>query len=157
MRNVIVLVLSLVANQAIAASSGTLIISGTVAPVNDIVITPNLANNTSLNITGGETAKNVASVSETSNDILGYKIMISSVNAGKLKHTVDPTKLTAYTISYGGAAYSAPTALPVQVKNVSSLSALTTNTSQVLITVTALPAALAGSYTDSITLAIIAN
>lgn len=157
MKTITFLLATLLSTNAIAASSGTLIVSGSVAVVNNIVITPNTTNNTSLSITGGETAKNVASVSEQSNDPLGYKIFISSVNGGELRNITDPTKKTTYTISYDGAAASAPTTVAVQVKNVTSLTALTTDISAVTINVVALPAALAGTYSDTITLAIVAN
>jgi hypothetical protein len=143
--------------SALAASSGTLTVSGTVATVNDISITPNGSNNTTLNITAGESAKNIAAVSETSNDILGYKINLSSANAGELQNASDVTKKTTYTISYNGGSYVTPSNTPAQVKNVSSLAALTTNTSQVLINVVAFPGAVAGTYSDTITLAIVAN
>jgi hypothetical protein len=139
-----------------AASSGTLLIQGTVSLVNDITITPN-ASATTLNITGGETNKLVASVSETSNNLNGYKIQMSSSNAGKLVHTTDNTKQTAYTISYGSGSAVSLTNTAQTVKTVSALSGLTTVSSNVSANVTALPTAVAGTYQDTITIAIVAN
>ena len=140
-----------------AASTGTLLLSGTVAVVNDIVITP--SNNTTLNILSGEVAKNVGSVAETSNNVLGYKIYMYSNNAGELQHTGDNSKKTTYQVSYGGGSYVTPPLVgsPVQVKNVSSLSGLTTNNSTVLVNVTAYASAISGTYTDTITFSIVAN
>ena len=151
------LVISISIQSAQAASSGTLQLSGTVAAVNDLVVTANASNNTSLNILSGETAKNVASVAETSNNGSGYTISLSSVNGGQLKHATNATKKTNYTVSYGGGSYNQPSTTPTTVKSVSSLGALTTNTSQVLVTVTALAGAPAGTYSDTLTLTIAAN
>lgn len=154
------LVTSLILSQgAWAASSGTLTLSGSVAVVNSIVITANGSNNTTLNITSGESGKNVAAVDETSNNAAGYTIQMYSANAGELRHTVDSSKKTTYTISYGGGSYTAPpsSSSPVTVKSVSSLSGLTTSTSQVLINVAAYSTAIAGTYSDTLTLSIVAN
>lgn len=144
------------ASLAQAASSGTLLIQGVVNVVNDIVITPT-ASATTLSITGGETNKLVASVAETSNNLAGYKIQMSSANASKLVHTVDNTKQTGYTVSYNGAAAVTLTTTPQTVKNVASLAGLTTASSNVNVNVTALSTAVAGTYQDTITIAIVAN
>lgn len=146
-----------VSGSALAASSGTLDVRGVVAVVNSIVVTPNGTNNTSLNITGGESNKNIASVAETSNDNDGYIIQMSSANAGKLVHSTDSSKKTNYTVSYGGGSFGAPANTPSTVKTVSNLSGLTTNTSAVLVNVTAYPSAIAGTYSDTITFSIVAN
>ena len=153
----ILMVSVLMSASAFAASTGTLKVSGTVAVVNDLVVTPNGTNNTTLNITAGESAKNIASVAETSNNGAGYIIQVSSANAGKLVHSTDNTKFTNYTISYGGSSYAAPNANPTTVKTVSSLNGLTTQSSAVSTNVTAYPSAIAGTYSDTITLSIVAN
>lgn len=142
-----------------AASSGTLTLSGVVAAVNDITVTPNGSNNTSLNILAGESAKNVASVLESSNDINGYKIQMYSANGGQLQLAGQPSKFTAYQVSYNGGSYTTPpvAASPATVKNVSSLSALSNATSAVAVNVTALPTALAGTYSDTVTFSIVGN
>ena len=153
----IILMTGLIGAQAFAASTGTLRVSGTVSVVNDLVVTPNGTNNTSLNIIAGESAKNIASVAETSNNGMGYIMQMSSVNAGKLVNATDATKFTNYTISYNGASYAAPNANPTTIKTVSSLNGLTTQSSPVLTNVTAYPAAIAGSYSDTVTFSIVAN
>lgn len=144
-------------NTAQAASTGTLVISGTVALVNELVITANGSNNTNLNITGGESAKLVANVAETSNNGLGYTVTLSSANGGQLRLASDATKKTNYQLSYNGGSYSQPSASAATVKTVSSLGALTTNTSPVRVNVTAFANAPAGTYSDTITLTIAAN
>jgi hypothetical protein len=159
-KNLTLLALSaLTVASAHAASTGTLTLSGNVAAVNDITVTPNGTNNTSLNITSGESGKSVASVTEASNDKDGYKIQMYSANGGQLQLAGQASKYTTYQISYAGGSYSTPplAASPATIKNVSSLSALTTATSAVAVNVTAYPTALAGTYSDTVTFAIIGN
>jgi hypothetical protein len=147
---------TLTVSAAQAASSDSLALSGSVSTVNTIAVTPS-GSYGSLNITGGETNATVASVDETSNNLLGYHITMSSSNGGELRNAGDSSKKTTYTISYNSASAVAPTASAQTVKNVSSLSGLTTNTSPVKINVAPYSAAPAGTYSDTVTLAIVAN
>jgi hypothetical protein len=158
-RSILATLVMAAATSTYAASTGTLTLSGNVAAVNDITVTPNGTNNTSLNIMGGESGKNVASVTEVSNDINGYKIQIHSANGGQLQLAGQPSKYTTYQISYAGGSYTTPplSASPVTIKNVSSLSALTSSTSAVAVNVAAYPTALAGTYSDTVTFTIIGN
>lgn len=144
-------------STAMAATSGTLLLQGTVLEVLEVVVTPDGTNNTTLNIVGGETGKSVASVVETSNKLNGYKIVLSSPTGGELRHTADATKKTNYKISYDGATSVTPTVAGVTVKNVASLSGLTTDTSAVAADVTAFATAPAGTYQDTLTISIQAN
>ncbi|MGZ3694946.1 MAG: fimbrial protein [Bdellovibrionota bacterium] len=157
MKKLAVCLLLLQSVPVFAASSGTLLLQGTVAPVNDIVVTAVAGVNNALNIVGGQTNLTVANVSETSNDLLGYKIMMSSANAGELRNASDATKKTTYTLAYDTGSATAPTTTPTQVKNVSTLAGLTTNASAVKVNVTAYPTAPAGTYSDTVTLAIVGN
>lgn len=143
--------------QSFAASTGTLLLQGTVAAVNDIVVTPNTPNNTTLDIVAGESGKNVASVAETSNNLNGYKIFISSPTGGFLVNTSDAAAKTSYKISYDGATAVTPTVAPLEVKNVTSLTGLTTDNSAVAADVTAFTTAPAGLYEDTLTVSIVAN
>lgn len=152
----IVSALLLTTGAAQAANEGTLLLQGTVAVVNDIVVTPNGANNTSLDITGGGTVL-VASVAETSNNLTGYKINAKSANGSELRNTSDATKKTTYQISYDGGGLVTLTTSFQQVKNVSSLSGLETANSAVSATVAAYAAAPAGTYSDTVTFQIVAN
>lgn len=143
-----------------AASSGTLNLSGTVAAVNSVAITPNGSNNTTLDILNGVSGLglNVATVAESSNDILGYIIQLSSINAGKLERNgTDTVNMTPYQISYDGGAFAQPSSSPTTVKTVSSLTGLTSHNSAVLIKVNAAPSAVAGSYSDTLTISIVGN
>ncbi|XGC81037.1 hypothetical protein ACES2L_00900 [Bdellovibrio bacteriovorus] len=152
-----VLATLMTSNVAFAATSGTVLLQGTVAAATDISVVENTANNTSLNIVGGESNKNVATATETSNNLAGYKVKISSATAGELRNTSDVTKKTTYKIAYDGATAVSPTVAGVVVKNVTSLSGLTSATSNVNVDVTAYSTAPAGLYSDTLTIAIEAN
>lgn len=145
----------LTSSTLFAASSGTLTLSGTVAAVNSVTVVPNSSNNLSIDIVNGQTAFNVASVTEWSNSLLGYKIQLSSLNSGELKS--GSVVGTTYTLSYDGSIYSTPSTTPTNVRSVNSLTQLTSHTSPVLITVIANPNALAGTFTDTVTISIVAN
>lgn len=146
-----------VSTAAFAASSATLILQGTIGAVNDITVAANGSNNTTLNIASGETAKNVGTATETSNNILGYKITISSPTDGQLRNQTDSTLFTTYKVAYNGAAAVTPTVAGVVVKNVAALTALTTATSAIAVDVVALPNGAAGTYMDTLTVSIQAN
>lgn len=143
--------------QAQAADTGTLLLQGTVEVINNIVVTPNGSDNTSLNIVAGESSKLVASVQEESNNIAGYKINVKSLNGSELRNLSDATKKTTYTLAYGGASAVTLTTDYQEVKNVTSLTGLTTADSDVNVTVAAYATAPAGTYEDTVTFQIVAN
>ena len=161
MKKLLFIAVGLIATTSYAASTGTLLLQGVVAPVNTITVVQTalqLSNATSLNITGGEVAKDVASVDESSNNLNGYKIFMRSGNGlSKLVHGSDASKSTAYTISYDGGPYKTLTAVNQEVKDSGLLSGLTPDTSAVAVNVTAYPSAPAGTYSDTVTISIIAN
>src|SRR5687768_3215877 len=75
-----VAVLLLAGGSAFAADSGNIVIQGTVAAVNEIVVTPVAGYNT-LNLTAGATDQQVATVNEKNNDPDGYTVTLTSLNA----------------------------------------------------------------------------
>lgn len=152
-----VLALTVGAAPARAADTGTLLLQGVVAVVNSIVVTPNGANNTTLDIVNGESNKLVASVEETSNNLAGYKINAKSANGSELRNTTDATQKTTYTLTYDGASAVTLTSAYQQVKNVASLPGLTVDNSDVAVSVAAYAAAPAGTYEDTVTFQIVAN
>ncbi len=154
MKKMIIAALVLSSLSAFAGTSATLPLKGNVAGINDISIAAD-ATAQALGITVGSSNLKVATVTETSNDKDGYDIMMSSTNGGKLVHTVDNTKNTTYQLSYNGGAMVSPTTTPTKVKEVTSLTGLTTATSNVNVTVTSAPNAVAGDYTDTVTLSIV--
>jgi len=149
------LLLALTMN-AQAASTGTLLLQGTVAASCNIAITPNGSNNTTLDIVNGESNKLVAAGVETCNNATGYKINVKSDNAGELRHGVTPSLKTTYTLIYDGQSIT-PTTNYQQVKNVSVLNAPANTSSEIRVNVTALPNAMAGTYSDTVTVQIVAN
>ena len=149
--------LALTTSPAQAASTGALLLQGVVAVVNNIIVTPNGTANTTLNIAGGENAKLVASVKEESNNAAGYKINVKSLNSSELRNLSDPTKKTTYQLSYDGANAISLSSNYQQVKTVTRLAGLTTDNSDVKVSVTAYAAAPAGTYEDTVTFQIVAN
>lgn len=156
MKKMIMAALVLSSLSTFAGTSATLNLKGNVAAITDIQIAADAAAQ-SLGITTGSTNLKVATVTEQCNDKDGYDIMMSSTNGGKLVHSVDATKNTTYQITYGTAGTFTPTTTPNKVKTVSSLTGLTTATSDVKITVTSAPNAVAGDYTDVLTFSIVAK
>jgi len=152
------LTLSLTVTKLFAATSGSINLSGVVPVTSRIAVTSN-STAANLNIVSGMSSTAIASSVESSNNLAGYKITMYSSNAGQLRNTSDASKKTTYQISYGGGSFAQPPAStsPVVVKNVSSLSALTSATSAVNIQVDAYAAAPAGTYTDVVTLSIVSN
>lgn len=137
-----------------ADTSATLFLEGYIETITELYIDPVIGAATTLNIVGGETARNIASVTETSNNPGGYEILMASANAGLLVHN-NGTSNTAYSIAYDGAAAVQPTAVgsEVTVKTVAGpLAGTVTDTSAVDITVTAGGALPAGPYTDTLIL-----
>src|SRR5438093_1168952 len=72
--------LMLAAVPAFAQNVGSITISGTVAPIQQITVTSQSGYN-SLDLVNGETDKLVAIVNEKSNDQIGYKVTLRSANA----------------------------------------------------------------------------
>jgi hypothetical protein len=147
----------LLTQGAQAADTATLTLRGIVPLVNEISVSPNGTANVNLNITGGESSKLVASVSETSNNLTGYKINAKSQNGSELRNTSDATKKTTYRLGYNGQTSVALTQNYQQMKNVSILNLQGTATSNVVVDVVALSNAVAGTYEDIVTFQIVAN
>lgn len=146
-----IVALSLISGTAFGATTGTLVLTGVVGVLYSLTVNPTTAAS-NINITAGETATLVATVSETSNNPLGYKITMSSANAGKLKNgTLDET---SYQVSYNNGSPVTLTTTPTTVKTVSSMVSMGTVSSDVKVSVTAKPDALVGTYTDTITVTI---
>lgn len=137
-------------SSAIGTTTGDLIISGVVDPVFAIDVTADSAAS-NLDIEAGESATTVASVNEQSNNPTGYKITVSSDNAGRLVHGSVASSFVNYTLSYDGGTAFQPSASPTTVKTVSSLSTPADSDSNVTVTFTGLStAAVAGTYSDRV-------
>lgn len=143
-------------NFAYAQNSAELFISGNVALINTAEVFP-LPESQSLNILGGELERLVARVNETSNNPRGYKVLVSSQNGSKLKHTTQPDVFVPYTFSYGGAPSIVLANFNQEVKRVPSVEGLVTTTSEVRVSLDKQPQALVGTYTDTVSISISAD
>jgi len=97
------------ASAGFAQASATLTISGTVVPINTITVASQAGYN-ALDLVNGAAAKVVGIATETSNDKLGYKVTLSSLNAGVTAQAFLKGGLAGnadtvnYSITYGGTA-----------------------------------------------------
>lgn len=144
--------LTTITASSFAATSGSLLLKGTIAPILSIAVTPEAIAST-LDLTASPSNLKVASVQEKSNSNTGYKVTISSANLGVLKNGSDDS--VTYSMSYDGSAVNL--ASPV-VQNHSAAAAVTVN-KDVKISYTGRPQdeLVAGDYTDTITFTIAAN
>ena len=137
--------------------TGNLLLQGLVVSTNLLTVNPVGVAAMNLDIISGNSALLVATVTETSNALSGYKIFIKSNNGGALKNVLDANKKTTYTLAYdGGAPLTLNTSFQ-QAKNVANLSGLTNYNSNVNVTVAAYPTAPMGTYQDTVTFQIVAN
>lgn len=138
--------------SSFAATSGTLLLKGTIAPVVSIAVSAEAIAST-LDLTASPANLKVASVNEKSNSNTGYKVTISSANLGVLKNgTADSV---TYTMTYDNA--SVNLASPA-VQTHTSAAAVNVN-KDVKISYTGRPQdqLVAGDYTDTVTFTIAAN
>lgn len=151
-----VCLLLLLSATSFAASSGSIMISGIVAAVNDITITAFGTNNTSLDILNGNSNYKVATYSLSSNDVNGYKIQMKSTNGGKLNHNLS-SNFYSYTVKFGSFTAAAPTISYADIGTASgALSGLTTVNGDILINFTGSVNALSGTYSDQVFFQIVA-
>ena len=133
---------------AFAQSSGSVALKGTVPLVCTVGVTDL---NQSLNLTGGESGKQVGSIVENCNSGTGYNISVSSANAGQLK-AASGTSTINYTVGYDGTAGNLTTAMTVARSG-----AQFAKTSALNVTVPANAQAIAGNYSDTVTITIAAK
>lgn len=148
----------LTATNAYGVNRASLFLVGQIDVISNLFVNPTLGGVDTLDVENGETARLVATVDEESNNAAGYRIDMESVNAAALLHS-NGTSSVAYTIAYDGNPAVAPGAIgsPVAVKTSGALAGLTTDTSNVEITVTPGGAGIpAGSYTDTLIFTMVA-
>lgn len=116
MKLIVLITTILLSLQSIAATSGTLILKGTVPSVLELVVNPEtLAMNLPLDIT--QTNSLVGTVTEKSNSSTGYSVSITSLNQGKLVHETETSSVVNYSLRYNtsivdlvnGSSFSEPT------------------------------------------------
>jgi hypothetical protein len=155
---VLVALIALAAVPTFAATSGTLFLSGVVAPVTSITVQ---ADPNASNLPVGTTVSNlvVASVNELSNNKAGYTVSLSTANGGMLKETnglnVGLADTVPYTLSYNGSAVSFSSGSAV-ISRVSSRTTGSGTTNSLAISF-ASAFLNADTYTDTLTFTIAAN
>lgn len=98
-----ILATAVISTSAMAATTGDLLLKGTVPALLSITVTPEtLASSLPLDTT--QTDSKVASINEKSNSNTGYQVAISSANLGKLVHESVTSSSINYSITYDGAA-----------------------------------------------------
>lgn len=149
-------------NSGFAADGGDITIQGTVATVNEIVVTSETDYNL-LNLTLGEAWKLVATVNEKNNDPDGYTVTLASLNAygaqARLKSTETTPIYVNYSMKYGtaGTGADADVSLTAGSATVTSTSAATGSSGvdqKLTVTIAANSWPDAGVYSDTLTLTI---
>ena len=135
------------ANQGQGAASGTVKLTGTVS-VNCTVAVTDLG--TSLNLTAGGNNVQVGTVTESCNDGAGYTINVTSANGGKLSSAAANSQPISYTTLYDGASASGNVVVTRTNANFGKVASLN-------VTVPAAAQAIAGTYSDTLTIAIAAK
>lgn len=98
-----ILATAVISTSAMAATTGDLLLKGTVPALLSITVTPEtLASSLPLDTT--QTDSKVASINEKSNSNTGYQVAISSANLGNLVHESVTSSSINYSITYDGAA-----------------------------------------------------
>lgn len=146
--------LSVLSTSAFSATSGTLLLRGTV-PLNLSLAVTAEAGASTLDLTATTSDLKVATINEKSNSKTGYKITVSSVNAGKLKRT-DGTEVFSYTLKYGGSSVALASATDVVVSNTAGV-ANTNKDVTISYSGAAADTMVEGAYEDTLSFTIAAN
>lgn len=143
-----------VSTSAMAATTGTLILKGTVPQELSIEVEAE-AVAAALPLDTTQTDTLVAVVTEKSNSNTGYNVSISSDNSGELVHETVSSSSIAYTLKYDGSAID----LSSGDNFVHSFPTGASNDRDIEISYTGVPHAdlVEGDYTDTVTFTIAAN
>ena len=147
--------LSVFTLTSFAATQGTLLLQGTISQVLSLSVQAEAGVNNALDLTNTESDLKVAEVTEQTNSNTGYKILVKTANAGKLKN--GSLGQVSYTMKYDGSAV-ALASTDTQAKSVAT-GGVYNNTSDVEISYTGQSAAslTQGTYSDTVTFTIQAN
>lgn len=146
------LALAFISFSSIAATSASLNLKGKVASILAISLVPeSVALTLPLDITQTDTL--VGTVNERSNSGTGYKVTITSDNAGNLKRT-NGVEVFAYSLKYNGTVLNLASPV-VEVHPAVAVDVF----KSVSISYTGIPASqmIAGTYTDKVTFTIAVN
>ncbi len=143
-----------VCGSALAATSGTLTLSGTVPQRVDILVNAQ-SGATTLDLSTSQADYLVATVREKSNSATGYKVSLSSANSGNL---VNGRSMISYTAKYNTSGVTL-SSTPQTITNVTSQSSPITTTKNFNISYTGADELdlMQGVYSDTLTFSIVAN
>ena len=149
------LVAVLLSAPAIAATTGSITISGTVPAATAIVVTGSTGYN-NLDLAATATNLQVATVNETNNTTNGYTVTVASTNAGQLKNGTLGS--VTYTAKYNSTAFTLSNAA-AQVTNAPAANAIVNVSKPLTISYTGAAAGtlMTGTYSDTLTFTIAAN
>lgn len=147
--------LTLATTSAFAATSGTLLLQGSVAQKISVEVTAASVASV-LDLATAQTDLKVGSVNLKSNSKTGYKLKISSANLGKLKR-VGGSEVFSFTLKYAGSSVGLSTAAGTTITNASGSVVNVTNDLNISYAAAAAETMVEGSYEDTLTLAISAN
>jgi hypothetical protein len=137
-----------------AATTGSLLLQGTVAQKISMTVTAQTAAST-LDLSTTQVDLAVASVNELSNSKTGYKMTITSANLSSLKRTDGPD-VFSYTMKYNSAAVSLTTAAGTTVNYAAAASVNATRPVTISYTGKAPETMVEGTYADTVTFTIAA-
>ena len=140
--------------SAFGATTGNLLLKGTVPALLSITVTPEaLASALPLDTT--QTDSKVASINEKSNSNTGYQVAISSSNQGKLVHESVASSFLNYSLKYNGSSVDLANGDSFTYATAASVDA----DRDVEISYTGVPheSLVQGNYTDTVTFTISAN
>lgn len=143
-----------ISTHAMAATTGTLLLKGTVPRLLSIEVNAEaIASTLPLDTTQADTL--VAVVNEKSNSKTGYNVSISSANSGELVHESDSSSTIAYSLKYDGQTVD----LSSGDNFVHAFPTGANNDRDVEISYTGVPHEnlVEGDYTDTVTFTIAAN
>jgi phage tail sheath gpL-like len=158
-----VITVGLVLSGVSAFAADSVVLSGTVAPVNTVAVV-GFGTYATLNLAVSDAAVKVADVTETSNNNTGYTVSLVSANAAgtvqaRLKGAVGNTMGMNYSITYGPGAGTAVTlgAVPSVVTDSAVATPEAGTANNLRVTYTGISFLNADTYTDTITLTIAAK
>ncbi len=148
--------LLLISGLMMAATTGTLALQGSIAQVLSLTITPVSGVNNNLDLSTNKINLVVGAVQEVSNSATGYKILLTSANAGKIKHTTNAAFVN-YTARYNGSAVTLSTTAQT-IFNQGTVAAYNVSKNfDISYTGVAAATMVEGTYTDTLTFTIQAN
>lgn len=151
----IVSTLALMSPSAIAATSGSITISGAVSAATAIVVT-SVAGFNNLDLATTQVDLSVANVREINNTTNGYTVTATSTNAGLLKNGTLGS--ISYTAKYNGTSFTLSTT-PQTVTNAAASNVVVNVVKPLVISYTgsAPETHMVGTYSDTLTFTIAAN